>query len=286
VAVLGSDLQKTGGCQGCNDAGALSRQMIRSGDGFAEFTVGEANTFWLAGLSHTGASTRYNDIDFAFRFNGAGRGDVMENGVYQGGDTTYRAGDVFRVAVVGGRVQYSKNGAVLRESQKMPRLPLVVDAALGSLQATIRNARIETGERTLARNNRRYRWDEEEGVVGTSGQTIYVDATRRWTDTGLYVTAGDRIVFNAEGAAQLSSDPNDIATPAGSRSGRRAVDAPLRERLAGSLIARIGDSGTILVGNHGVVDRAPVSGHLYLGVNDDYLADNSGQYRVDVMIEH
>lgn len=38
---------------------------------------------------------------FPFRFNGAGRADVMESGVYKGGDTPYAAEDVFRVAIRG-----------------------------------------------------------------------------------------------------------------------------------------------------------------------------------------
>ena len=45
VAILGNALQKTGGCNGCDDATAVSRQMIRSGDGYVEFTVGEPYTF-------------------------------------------------------------------------------------------------------------------------------------------------------------------------------------------------------------------------------------------------
>ena len=61
----------------------------------------------------------------------------MESGVYQGGDTTYAAGDLFRVAVVNGRVQYFKNGQLLHTSDKTPQYPLMLDAALGSLGTTI-----------------------------------------------------------------------------------------------------------------------------------------------------
>src|SRR5437867_10980815 len=71
VAARGNTLEKVGGCQGCDDAGAVSQQMIRNGDGHAEFTVGEANTFWLAGLSRANGNTNFNRIDFAFRFNGS-----------------------------------------------------------------------------------------------------------------------------------------------------------------------------------------------------------------------
>ena len=124
ASVNGTVLQKTNGCDGCDDAGAASQQELTAGDGYVEFTIGEAETFWLAGLSHGNEGTSYAEIDFAFRFNGAGYADVLENGVYQpGGDTTYDAGDVFRIAVVGGRVQYSKNGLYLRESDERPSVP-------------------------------------------------------------------------------------------------------------------------------------------------------------------
>jgi hypothetical protein len=141
VTVTDTVLEKTGGWDGVDDAGATSLQELTAGDGYIEFTVGEATTFWLAGLSHGNDGTGYADIDFAFRFNGAGWADVLENGLYQsGGDTPYAAGDVFRVAVVGGRVQYSRNGILLRESANIPQYPLLLDTSLGSLGTTVHDA--------------------------------------------------------------------------------------------------------------------------------------------------
>ena len=144
VTAGGDVLQKTAGCDGCQDAGAASQSTITQGDGFVEFTVGETDTFWVGGLSHADADTTIADIDFAFRFNGAGWADVLESGVYQsGGDTSYAAGDVFRVAVVGGKIQYSRNGTLLRESQTAsPQYPLLLDVSLGSFGATVQHARI------------------------------------------------------------------------------------------------------------------------------------------------
>lgn len=301
--------------------------MIPSGDGYVEFTVGERDTIWLAGLSRSGADSRFSDIEFAFRFNGAGRADVMENGVYEpGGDTTYATGDVFRVAIVGGRVGYIKNGQLLHESRRVPRYPLGLATALRSLGATIRHARIETSEGALTRfgsPSDRFteldfdddgivslrEWDGtrraferadvnrdgrltrrelgggEPDAVATSGQMVRVDATQRWTNTGLYIEAGDTITFDAQGTIRMSPDPNDSAMPAGSTVGRFAPDAPLRQEPAGSLIARIGDSVPVLIGDRRVIRRASVTGTLYLGVNDDHLLDNSGEYRVVVMID-
>src|SRR5262245_42848675 len=144
TTVSGDVLRKTSGCDGCEDGGASSQAAITPGDGYAEFTIGEAGTFWVGGLSQGDSSTLIADIDFAWRFNGAGWADVLERGVYQsGGDTPYAAGDVFRVAVAGGKVQYSRNGTLLRESQTaVPQYPLLLDVTLGSLGASVQNARI------------------------------------------------------------------------------------------------------------------------------------------------
>ena len=143
VAVTNDVLEKTSGCDGCFDAGAASTQQI-AGDGFVEFTVAAANTLFIAGLSHGNGGAGYAEIDFAFRFNGAGQADVVENGVYVGGDTGYAAGDVFRIAIAGGTVRFSRNGSVLLERTTPVTYPLLLDTSLASLGATLRNAIISS----------------------------------------------------------------------------------------------------------------------------------------------
>jgi hypothetical protein len=130
----------------------------------------------------------------------------------------------------------------------------------------------------------------EAGAAGPRAQAraanarvVTVDAQTQWTNTGLYVNAGDTIALDARGTARLSDDPNDIAEPAGARSGRRAAEAPMRDVLAGALIGRIGNSQPFGVGNQGTI-RAPATGQLYLGVNDDHLPDNEGGFRVSISI--
>lgn len=142
TSVTGDVLQKSSGCDGCFDAGAVSQQQIASGDGYVEFTIGETHTFFVAGLSHGNTGTDYAEIDFAFRFNGAGWADVLENGTYAGGDASYAAGDVFRVTLVGEQVRFSRNGIVLLERPASVTYPLVLDTALASAGATIRSAHL------------------------------------------------------------------------------------------------------------------------------------------------
>ncbi|HVJ26087.1 MAG TPA: hypothetical protein VM493_01050 [Vicinamibacterales bacterium] len=131
-----------------------------------------------------------------------------------------------------------------------------------------------------------------DAVVGTTGrgqqanEVVVVDARTRWTDTGLDVTAGDRLQVRAEGTIVLSNnnDGQDTATAAGSRIGRKAADAPFPQMPAGGLIARVGDSGPFFFGDGGSLGQVPASGRLFLGVNDDFLRDNSGEFRVVITV--
>jgi hypothetical protein len=207
----------------------------------------------------------------------------MEAGAYQpGSDTTYAPGEVFRVGIVRGKARYTKNGRMVYESRRVPRYPLVMAVALGTIGATVQNARIDANDRSFTTNQygadryggrypddyaaldrfdrngdgviTRREWQgpradfneldiNRDGVlsgreiargsaasVGTSGEQVVVDGRQRWVDTGLWVEAGDSITFDAQGTVQLSGNANDIATPAGAESGRRAGNAPLRAR--------------------------------------------------------
>jgi hypothetical protein len=110
---------------------------------------------------------------------------------------------------------------------------------------------------------------------------VVVDARQRWTETGVMVRRGDMIRIQADGVVRLSDNAQDEAVPSGARSGRRAPAAPLPSRIAGALIARVGNSAAIFVGANATF-RAPADGQLMLGVNDDHLEDNSGEFRVRI----
>lgn len=120
----------------------------------------------------------------------------------------------------------------------------------------------------------------EESAARPDGELI-VDAKRRWTNTGVYVREGELVRVRASGTVQLSGDPADSGGPGGVESGRRAPNSPITSRPAGALIARVGESAAVYVGTAETF-RAPASGQLYLGVNDDHLADNKGEFRVRI----
>jgi hypothetical protein len=145
VAASGRDLSKTDPSSKWN-AGATSAGSITNGYGYAEWTVGDATTVKAAGLSSGNGGESYADIDFAIYMNGAGGFSVYESGVRIGSFGVYRAGDRFRVQVLGnGQVAYSMNGAWFYTSAVAPTFPLLLDTALHTPGASLLDARIGIG---------------------------------------------------------------------------------------------------------------------------------------------
>ncbi len=134
ATAAGNSIQKAGGCAGCPDAGGTSHVAIASGDGYVEFTPRAGGRLY-AGLGTTASgSTDTALIDYAFSFWPDGGWDVRERNVYKT-EGRFVAGDVFRVALVGGHIEYSRNGAVVYTSLVPPPLPLLLDTTLISADA-------------------------------------------------------------------------------------------------------------------------------------------------------
>lgn len=114
---------------------------------------------------------------------------------------------------------------------------------------------------------------------GMRERQVGVSATTDWNDTGIEVRAGQTIAFEASGQVRWGKDRRD--GPAGEKNSPFNQARPLPNRAGGALIGRIGGD-VFFIGD----DRGPIrvrnSGRLQLGVNDEYLADNSGSFRVTV----
>ena len=119
-------------------------------------------------------------------------------------------------------------------------------------------------------------------LAPATGSGLLVSPKQAWTATGISVKKDELMSFNANGEIQLSADANDVATPFGSKSGRKAPRSPLPNVLAGALIGRIGNAGQPFAIGSGVTIKMPAEGYLFLGVNDDGFADNVGEFRVDI----
>lgn len=117
-------------------------------------------------------------------------------------------------------------------------------------------------------------------VAAPSG-SIRVPANAGWVNTGIQVRQGQTLLFNTSGEVRLSTDPEDVATPAGSKKGRRVQNGPLPGALAGALVGRIGNGPPFGIGDQTSI-VAPASGTLFLTVNDDVMNDNTGEFVVTV----
>ena len=109
-------------------------------------------------------------------------------------------------------------------------------------------------------------------------QTI-VSADVAWNDTGVDVRAGQTVYFEAQGQVRWGRDRRD--GPAGERNSPNNPNRPMGNRNAAALIGKIGND-LFFIGDDAGPVRVRSSGRLYLGINDDVLTDNSGNFRVVV----
>jgi hypothetical protein len=112
-------------------------------------------------------------------------------------------------------------------------------------------------------------------------QTL-VSADVAWNDAGITVRAGQTVYFEAQGQVTWGRGRRDGA--AGERNSPSNPGRPLPNRNAAALIGKIGDGSDdiFFIGDETGPMRMRASGRLYLGINDDVLTDNSGNFRVVV----
>ena len=107
-----------------------------------------------------------------------------------------------------------------------------------------------------------------------------VQAATQWNDTGVDVRSGMDVYFEATGRVQWGPDRKD--GPGGEGGNRYNANRPIPGRSGGALVGRIGGSDPFFIGDERGPIRMRESGRLSLGVNDDYLQDNSGSWRVTI----
>jgi len=112
-------------------------------------------------------------------------------------------------------------------------------------------------------------------------RTVTVPTNQQWTNVGINVQRGETIHFRASGNVTLSENEGDFGTPAGANNGRLAGNSPLPGVTGGMLIGRVGNGQPFAIGAESDVTM-PASGRLYLGINDDYVRDNTGNFIVEM----
>ncbi len=128
------------------------------------------------------------------------------------------------------------------------------------------------------------------GDEDTGESTVYdgvqVFATSAWTDTGIELAGGEKVIITAEGEIGDNPDkPDQRFDPGGAP--REDPDEhpgdPYLEFPHAALGGQIGDGEVFAVGYGVTIEDAP-AGRLYLGVNDGNVEDNSDQFDVDIEI--
>lgn len=131
-------------------------------------------------------------------------------------------------------------------------------------------------------NNDVIRDDSDVYTPGYSNfdREVAVRADRAWTDTGITVRAGD--VFRVDASGYINWGPNRSDDADGEVNSPYNSGRPVPNRAGGALIGRIGNGAPFFIGSGVQSFRAGTTGRLYLGINDDYVGDNSGSFRVMV----
>jgi hypothetical protein len=122
----------------------------------------------------------------------------------------------------------------------------------------------------------------QRSAAPAGARTIVVPANVEWTSTTLSVRRGQWLRFEPSGEIRLSFDGADTATAGGAKDLRLVGKAPIPTIPAGVLIGRVGNRPPFSIGDAAQALQMPADGRLFLGVNDDHVPDNSGNYVVKV----
>src|SRR5439155_19813024 len=112
VTATANSIQKTGGCDGCADAGATSQQQIASGDAYFEITLPDTTNSLTLALTSGVAAYSNDSMPFTIQTNGTGIAEVYEIGSWRAG-TTQADNDVFPIVSLSGVVHYFRQGSVV-----------------------------------------------------------------------------------------------------------------------------------------------------------------------------
>ena len=109
---------------------------------------------------------------------------------------------------------------------------------------------------------------------------VQVEANRPWTDSGIVVRSGERLAFNATGTINVIAGV--ASGPEGNREKPGQPIYPVNSMFLGGLIGRAGNGQPFAIGSTTSAMPMPASGRLFLGVNDDHHADNTGTFEVQI----
>lgn len=254
----------------------------------------------VAALAYTGTALAQESATLLLRSGETVRGQLLDMGGVgftirvNGEERRIPTNDVAVIDFTGNpaeidwtKVSAGQHEVVLRNGQKVAGELYDIGGTV-PLRITLRTSTgekdytsSEIGRIVLARPNAAVATTGTAALPATGG-TIAVPANQRWVSSGLTVRQGETLTFNTTGEVRLSNDPSDVAGSAGAKSQRLAPNSPLPQNFAGALIGRIGQDGRPFpIGDQKSVPM-PAAGVLFLGVNDDGIDDNVGEFRVEI----
>ncbi|HUS07649.1 MAG TPA: hypothetical protein VMZ52_15190 [Bryobacteraceae bacterium] len=128
-------------------------------------------------------------------------------------------------------------------------------------------------------------------VLGQQTITVNIPANQAWTNTGIHLNAGDTVRIDARGEIE-AVPPTDMRAqfhrvPPSGRPERQS-NKPQPDMPTLVLLARIGDGPVLEAGAHAQFQAGGQNGtgELLLGINDDFVADNTGSWTAQVTVNN
>jgi hypothetical protein len=204
TTATGNSIRKTGGANdGRYDGSGVSQQTITS-NGYYEFRAAGVDVERVTGLTDTPTNNAPDSLDFYVNLSEGGIAEFRERGVYLS-DTTYVNGDTFRITLVNGRAQYSKNGVVLATGNVVLTTALNAIATFSLLNGEVGSARlgnVSGGGCTYSLAQTSANVPATESGVGIN---VTTGAACRWTiaSNAAWITINGASSFTGSGTANL-----------------------------------------------------------------------------------
>ncbi len=142
--------------------------------------------------------------------------------------------------------------------------------------------------------------EESSDLEWTEVSRIIVLGNVDWTDTGLEVKEGQEIYFSAKKQISLQRG-NPMAWCGPDGMDRKTMQQPISDKNIGALIGKVVwlisievDEETGEEIRHEIIEkfyigsadqvRMPMSGRLFLGINENVVGDNSGEFEVIIYL--
>lgn len=208
VSVDGDTITAIGGAENGWDKTCNSIEKIGNGQ-YVEYTIAVANLPTMVGLNVLNSQANYTDIDFAWYTSTSNTLQIYEEGSKVSDEGTYAVGDVFRIAVENGKVNYYQNGELKHTSTRTPTLPLFVDMSFYNKYGKITGIKIGTmlsgvAEKLVSHESRIYSAEQK---ITASAIVATVKASTEWTTQTNNISNAIDIAKAMSNGKMLFTDP-------------------------------------------------------------------------------